>query len=373
MLVLIHEFGHFIVARRNGVEAEEFGLFFPPKIYGRVMGKGILKGYYSINLLPLGGFVRLKGEHSEEKTKGSFGSVGLKAKLKIIYAGVTLNILVAILLFMIVAWLGMPQLVDNQFKISSDKKVITNKLIVSFVEKDSPAEKAGLKNGDIIKAINAQPIEGDSPLRSITKSNAGKQVTIEYSRNGKNITTKANILTASEVESSQNTSSPKAYLGVATSSYKMVRSTWSAPIVAVGDTVQFSILTIKGIASALADLGKSIASIVTGNSSQAKQEASAAGENVSGPVGIYFILRQGSVLGLQFILFVIAIISLTLGLINALPIPALDGGRAFVILIYKALKKPLKPQTEDFIHGTGFALLMLLFVVITIVDIKRFF
>ena len=108
-------------------------------------------------------------------------------------------------------------------------------------------------------------------------------------------------------------------------------------------------------------------------SEEARQEASKAGENVSGPVGIFAILQQGTDLGYQFILFVVAVISLTLAIMNFLPIPALDGGRAFVMLLFKAMKKPLTPDLEARIHGTGFAALMILFVVITVVDIRRFY
>ena len=127
------------------------------------------------------------------------------------------------------------------------------------------------------------------------------------------------------------------------------------------------------LGSALVSLGKAVASAVTGHGKTAKQEASKASENVSGPVGIFAVLQQGSVLGYQFILFIVAIISLTLAIMNALPIPALDGGRAFVMLIFRALKKPLTEKTEEIIHGTGFVILILLFLVITVVDVKRFY
>lgn len=98
-----------------------------------------------------------------------------------------------------------------------------------------------------------------------------------------------------------------------------------------------------------------------------------ASEQVAGPVGIFVLLKDGSLLGYQFILMIIAIISLTLAIMNVLPIPALDGGRLFVTLLFRAVRKPLRPKVEEIIHGTGFALLMLLFILITVVDVKRFF
>jgi len=148
-------------------------------------------------------------------------------------------------------------------------------------------------------------------------------------------------------------------LGISPAEYTLRRSTWSAPIVAGGLIKQFTELTFKGLGSAVANVFRG--------------EGNKASEQVSGPVGIFFILKQGSLMGYQFILLIIAIISLTLAIMNVLPIPALDGGRLFVTLLYRAIRKPLTPRAEDLIHGTGFAALMLLFVLITVVDVKRFF
>src|SRR5690606_28379603 len=126
------------------------------------------------------------------------------------------------------------------------------------------------------------------------------------------------------------------------------RSTWSAPLVAVGTAGQFTWLTLNGIGIAIGD-------VFRGDSGKAAAQ-------VAGPVGIFVLLKDGSYLGVEFILMIIAVISLTLAIMNALPIPALDGGKLFVTLLFRALKKPLSPRTEDLIHGTGFVLLMALFV-----------
>jgi regulator of sigma E protease len=372
ILVIIHEYGHFLVAKRNGVEIEEFGVGFPPRLYGKTMGKGIFKGFYSINALPLGGFVKLKGEHDADTAKGTYGAAPLPAKIRIMLAGVAANFVVAIILFTIVAWIGMPQLVDNQFKIASDNKIVSSRVIAGYVVEGSPAENSGIKPGDIIKSINGQSINSSQVLRDATKSNAGKYVEIVYNREGQQKTARANLIPTSEVEASKKTDNPKGHLGVSTSEYKVARSTWSAPIVAVGSTLQFTGLTFKGLGNALASLGKATVNGIKGQEKAAKQEAAAAGENVSGPVGIYYILKQGTTLGFQFTLFVIALISLTLAIMNILPIPALDGGRVTVTLAFRAFKKPLTPRLEELIHGAGFAALMILFIVITVVDIKRF-
>lgn len=373
LLVVAHEYGHFLVAKKKGVEVEEFGVGFPPKMFGKKFGKGIFEGYYTLNWLPLGGFVRLKGEHDADKEKGSFGSVSTKAKLQIMLAGVAVNFVLALILFTVVAWVGMPKLIPDQFTVKSNEKIIRSDVLANYVDPGSPAEQSGLKSGDIIKSINGQQISSDTELMQATKANAGKEVNIDYIRKGNPANTKAQLLTSQEVEASRKTDNPKGYLGIVPREYKMAQYTWAAPIVSVGSSAQFTWLTLKAIGSALAALGKAFINAITLNGTTAKQEAAKAGENVSGPVGIFAILQQGSALGYQFILFVVALISLTLAIMNFLPIPALDGGRAFVMLVFRALKKPLTPKKEELIHGTGFAILMLLFVVITIVDIRRFY
>ena len=115
------------------------------------------------------------------------------------------------------------------------------------------------------------------------------------------------------------------------------------------------------------------AGFFTGNKEARQAGQQQAGDQVSGPVGIFKVLYEISAQGFGLVLFVIAVISLTLAIMNALPIPALDGGRLFVMLLFRGMKKPLHQKTEERIHGTGFAVLMLLFLVITVVDIKRFF
>ncbi|MEK7602659.1 MAG: site-2 protease family protein [Patescibacteria group bacterium] len=358
-LVIVHELGHFLVARRYGVEVEEFGLGFPPKAKSLGFKNGT---EYTLNWLPLGGFVRLKGEHDSAKGKGAYGSASLPNKMKIMVAGVAMNLLTAFFILTALSWIGTPQLVENQFNVQGDSRVVRRDVLVAYVEPDSPAEIAGLKIRDQLTSIGTveqgqSTIQSQEQLPDITKKYAGKTVIVQFRRQGiKELQkTELTLLSQGEIDTSN---SQKGYLGIAPNEYVLKRSTWSAPINAIGTIGQFTSLTLKG-------LGKALSSLVSGNASQAS-------EQVAGPVGIFVLISDGTGLGIEFILMIIAIISLTLAIMNVLPIPALDGGRLFVTLIFRVIKKPLKVGVEDRIHGTGFAILMLLFVVITFVDIRRF-
>ena len=357
-LVVVHEWGHFIAARRNGVEVEEFGIGFPPKVFGKKIKTKKSEFLFTINLLPLGGFVRLKGESDSDKRKGSFGVASLRTKVKIMTAGVVMNLLTALIIFTALAWIGIPKIVDNQFTVKSDTTLLqevknANSVIVADVGKDTPAEKAGIKKDDQILTIAGQSVTNSAEVGEIAKQNAGKEVPISVKRGEQTVSYKVTINAENKGQG---------YLGVSSVSgaegREVRRSTWSAPIVAVGLSAQFTELTFKGIGTIFSSLAK-------GDTQTAKDQ-------VSGPVGIAYILNEVSKIGFNFVLMVIGIISLTLAIMNILPIPALDGGRLFVTLLYKAIKRPLSKKREEFIHGTGFVVLMGLFVLITIVDVNRF-
>jgi regulator of sigma E protease len=359
-LVVIHEFGHFLAARRNGVDVEEFGIGFPPRAWAKKTKGGF---DFSINWLPLGGFVKMKGESDSAKEPGSLGAASTWSKSKIMLAGVLMNLLVAFGLLTILAWVGMPQLIDNQFTVKSDTKIAKNDVLVGYVEPKSPASKAGLMQRDKIVSLGAgskhEAVKSASELPGDTERFAGKEVTIQYQRNGKDHTTTAQLRTKADVDASKKTDNPKGYLGVSPTELTLKRSTWSAPIVGAGLIGQFTAATFQG-------LGTTISAVFQGDGHKAA-------EQVSGPVGIVVLLKDGSLLGYQFMLMIIAIISLTLAIMNVLPIPALDGGRLFMVLLSRLFGKQLSEQMEERIVGASFLFLMFLIVLITIVDVKRFF
>lgn len=352
-LVLVHEFGHFIAARRNGIDVEEFGLGFPPRAKVITKKKGTT---YTLNWLPLGGFVRLKGEHDADRQKGGFGAASLSAKVKVMTAGVGMNLLTAFVLFTILALVGIPKIIEHQFTINSDTKVSQQEVFVGAVEPDSPAQKAGLNTRSQIVSIGlpgqaAVAITGQDQLPKVTKQFAGQTVQVTVRTNNQTETKQVTLREAKDAD--------KGYLGIVPTEYVLQRSTWSAPIVAGGIMGQIVGSTFTGLWSAVNGL-------LHANVSQATSQ-------VSGPVGIVVIIKDNSFLGFQFILLMVAVISLSLAIMNILPIPALDGGRLFLILFYRLIRRPLTVEREDVINGVGFLALLVLIGLITFVDIKRNF
>ncbi|HJQ08944.1 MAG TPA: M50 family metallopeptidase [Candidatus Saccharimonadales bacterium] len=364
-LVVLHEFGHFIAARRNGVEVEEFGIGFPPRAWSRKTKRGFV---FSLNWLPIGGFVKLKGENDSATEKGSFGAASFSTKTKIMLAGVGMNLLAAFAIFTALAWIGMPQILDNQFSVKSDTKVVQRELLVGYVEPGSPADKGGLEPRDkLFGFIDASssfkqlgpdgrevltPFGSAAQLPSITKAHAGKPLTIVYERGGER--REANVVLRSHEEAKGS-----AYLGMSPAEFTITRATWSAPVQSVGLIGQITAATFKG-------LGTAISALFQGDTAKAS-------EQVSGPVGIVVALKDGSLLGLQFVLLIIGIISLSLAIMNVLPIPALDGGRFYVMLLSRLFGKRLSQDMEERIVGSSFIFLLILIVLITIVDVRRFF
>ena len=380
-LVVVHEWGHFIMARRNGVEVEEFSIFFPPRIYSRKTKAG---WKFSIGLLPLGGYVKLKGEHDTDTAAHSYGAASLLAKSKIMAAGVFMNLVTAYVLLVILALIGIPHLVKDQFTVASDTSYQSRaayQVHAGTIEKGSPADKAGIKTDDVIVGIGPfgkqEAVSTEDTLPKLTSKFAGQTVMVRFEHDGSTQTRQITLRSKDDIAAAKKQGKDVGYLGVSVyetqTSLTVTRSTWSAPIVAAGLIKQYTVLTFQGLGKALAGLGGTIAGGLTGNKAARQAAQTEASSQVSGPVGIFFVFKYGAELGYKFILLVVAIISLTLAIMNILPIPALDGGRLWITLFTRAIKKPLSPQREEVVNGAGFMALMALIVLITIVDVKRFF
>lgn len=362
LLVVVHEYGHFLVAKRNGVEVEEFGIGFPPKIVGKKLGKGIFESYYTLNWLPLGGFVRLKGEHDADKEKGSYGGASLWAKTRIILAGVFMNFLIALLLFTVLAYAGMPRLIENQYDTGSNKTVLRDQVAVAEVVDGTPSANAGLQVGDSILSLGGQEVTSSEQLFEVTEELAGQTVEVVYVQDGQQFTEQTTL---------NESGSENGYFGVGPADIEVVRySGLDGLRVGWGTTMQITELTYKGLGSLFANLFTA--------------QFSEAADTVSGPVGVVVILNNVSAFGFAFMVYFIAVISLTLAIMNSLPIPALDGGRLFVTYLFtfagwvrykftNTRKQLLTPELEERIHGTGFVVLMGLILLISIVDVNRFF
>ena len=366
LLIILHEYGHFLVAKRNQVEVEEFGLGFPPRLIGRRFGKGIWHSHYSLNLLPLGGFVRLKGENDGATGKGTYGNCSLYVKTKIILAGIAVNFLIAVVLFTILAWIGIPKLLpalpnfpDEQFSLAADTHIVEEKTLITYVFEDSPADTAGIQAGDSLVAFTTAdeqrlPIISTDTLSEQTIALAGQAVVVEGLRDNQLQTWSVQLQTLAEAEASQT-----GRLGVQTADFIIQRNTWSAPITGVALGIQYTKVTLQG-------LWQAISALFVGDTEVAK-------ESVTGPVGVFFILQASADQGIRLVLMVIALISLTLAIINLLPIPALDGGRlALTILFRKILKRPLTKKVEERIIGISMLGLLALMILVTVADVQRF-
>lgn len=399
-LVTAHEFGHFIMARRNGVKVLEFGIGFPPraiawvkdpktKKWKRIPRKDWKKPQddliFSLNWLPIGGFCQMDGESAEDERKGTFGKASFWAKTKILFGGVMMNWLVAIIIFTILAWTGMPEFLDNQFTIPSDTRTVSTPVQIAEVAEDSPADKAGLKANDYIVSIDGMEMIHASEITDYNEEHAGNEVVYrirrEYDTHCSDDCPECDCISNHKVEEQDykitlNTAESEYLLGVTMkTSQALSYSTWSAPIVGVGLTAQLTGETFKGVGIMLWNLISGIGSQFSFDASvrETGQAAiSSVGDSVSGPVGIIGVLFPAfTSAGPTNLAFLGALISVSLACMNVLPIPALDGGRWLLIAIFKARKKKLDKATEERIVSRAFMVLLALIFIVTILDIIR--
>jgi regulator of sigma E protease len=363
-LVVVHELGHAIVAKRNGVVVEEFGIGFPPRAWSRKLKNGVL---FSLNWLPLGGFVKLQGEHDAANHKGDYGAATFWQKTKILLAGVVINWLTAAVLLSILAVTGLPKILPDQFVVASDTSSVTQAVEITALTPGYPAEKAGLKQGDKVLRFNGNEVPSAQSLIDQTKANRSKTVELVYSRDG--------VESTVDVTLKSDTTGP--VFGAGLAQRELTKATWSAPIVGVVTTGQFTWATLQGLGNLVGNLVSGIALQLSPN--QATRDTGSnnlkqVSESVAGPVGILgTIFPQAEKAGPTQLIFLTAVISLTLAVMNALPIPALDGGRWFVMVLFRLAKRPLTKDREEKIQTVGFMVLMGLVLLVTIGDVTKLF
>lgn len=388
LLVLVHEYGHFRAARRNGVRVNEFGIGFPPRAIGWIKKNGkwvkLPKSEYdkpqkslilSINWLPIGGFCAMDGESDADTKKGTFGAASFWAKTKILFAGVTMNWLVAFIILTILAWTGMPHFLNNQFTVDTDDHVNIQAVTISTILADSPAQAAGLQPEDQITAVTAEnktvTITSADDVVAFNNQYAGQTVVYTISRSAQNGTI--------EIPVKLNTTEAEYLLGVTMSQagQTLHYATWSAPIVGAATTIQLTGETFRGLGEMLWNLGSGIFSQFSFNDQtreEGRENIGKVGDSVSGPVGIIgMIFPAFTSAGPTNLAFLAALISVSLACMNVLPIPALDGGRWLLMAIFRLRRKKLTQETEARIVSRAFLILIALIVLITILDITRFF
>lgn len=344
LLVFVHELGHFVVAKRSGMEVQEFGFGFPPRMFGIRRGETT----YSINWIPLGGFVKIVGEEGHSDNPRAFANKSFGARLATLLAGVSMNFLLGwFLIFLGFAAIGTPtDLDDNPYLARA--KIRNEQLAIISVQSNSPAEQAGFKPGDTILSVDGKKFSTVQELVDYTKSRAGQPVDYEFKR-GSEVFSKQVVPRVNPAEGEGAVGFAPAKIGIVT------YSPWMA--------LKLSLIAFTGkVVAIFSAFGMLISSLVgTGRLI----------EGLSGPVGIAVLTRDFTRLGIIYLLQFTATLSINLAVINAFPFPALDGGRVLFLLIEKIRgKKSIK--WEQIANLVGFALLILLMVAVTFRDVGRF-
>jgi regulator of sigma E protease len=360
VLVLIHEAGHFLAARLFKVKAEEFGYGFPPRIFGfvKVDGKWKFVGrkdeekykntIWSVNWLPFGGFVRIKGENPDDgmNDPDSFHTVAIWKRVIILAAGVTMNWFLAFAIFTSIFLIGAPAILED---LPKGAVIHDQSITVTQVLKDKPAEKADLRPGDQVVSIAGQvPVDYADAVRLIGEQGESPFVmTIKRDDQEKNLDLNPQYI--QEIE--------KSGIGVAMADVGIVKFAWYQAIWQGGvATYTYTKLILFAFAGIIKD-------IVTFNG---------VSEDVAGPVGIAVLTGQFAKQGIVPLLQFTAILSINLAVINFLPIPALDGGRVVFLLIEKVRRKALRPKLEAMIHQIAFLSLILLIILVTFRDLAKY-
>jgi len=378
LVVLAHEWGHFITARKSGMKVYEFGFGFPPRAIGfyrdpktkkivwvrggkkkdlqnTVGGDGDRNEeefpamVWSLNWLPLGGFCKIKGENGEQGNEpDSFGFQKAWKKVVVLAAGVTMNVVLAGILLSIGFMIGLPA----DLSVGVDSKAIVledSAVMVQMVDADSPADIAGLKYGDKILSVGEVEVHKVEDLLNYLQDNknntAEKQVTVL--REGEELSL---VMKTAEIKSGEDY--PR--FGFAPADIGIVRYPWYIALYKGFVAAGIGVINILVLFYVL------IKNLIIGNG---------LAFSVSGPVGIAVMVGDSARLGFSYLIRTSAMISLSLAVINILPIPALDGGRILFILIEKIFRKPVPMKYEQAAHTIGFLLLMALVVVVTFRDV----
>lgn len=344
VLVLVHELGHFIAAKKLGIKVEEFGFGLPPRILGKRKGETI----YSLNWLPIGGFVKLYGEErEEEKTKDAnraFYARPVWQRTVVLLAGVVMNFLFGIFIV--------------SFLFTQGVMVSVDRVHIEKVIAGSPAEAAGLREKDVIKKLKTLKklkieeieIKKGEQLTKFTKEHLGEEIILTIVRDGKE--QEIAIIPRKDYPADQGP------MGIVITNFEEKKySLLQAPILGTKEAFILSWELTKGI-------GKTLWKLIS------LQPVS---KDVAGPIGIAQLTGQAVKFGKLAVLELLGLLSLNLAIVNILPFPALDGGRLLFVVIEGATGKKIRTRWERYIHQAGMVLLLALMVLVTLNDLIRIF
>lgn len=331
--VLVHEFGHFIFAKKAGVHVYEFSIGMGPRLLK--FNRKNDETEYSIRLFPIGGYVQMAGESNDDEAKVSkeklMQNKSWPQKFMIVIAGIMFNFILAIIILIFIALFnGAP----------------SNKVYVGSVDANFPAYEAGLKEGDEIIALNGKKISSTEILTLQLEVNKGK---------------KATFTVKSDNETKEVSIEPKLVEEDGVSSYKYGFGLASKVEKGLFNAIKYAFTkTFNLIYQMVYIIGYLFIGKLSLNS-------------LSGPVGIYEVVGQTAKTGMTNLVYLLAFISINVGFMNLLPIPAFDGGRLLFLIIEKIKGSPVDTKIENIVHSIGFVLLMILMVVITYNDLLRVF
>jgi regulator of sigma E protease len=320
MVILFHEFGHFIIAKSVGVKVNEFSIGMGPKIFQKQKGET----KYSVRALPIGGYVSMEGEDENSDDPRSFNKVPAISRIAVVVAGATMNFILAIIVLSIVSFnVGMPT------------------TIVLETLDDSPAKSAGIQREDrIVKINNIEMKNWDSIVNEINNSSPDEDMKVTVLRNGdiKDFTLKPEVSNDNRV-----------IIGIVPTTEKTFISAIKGGLQKTGSMLMLMFDFIKMVFS-----GK------------------VSTKDLSGPVGVIYTIGEAAKYGFTNLLYLMGFISINLGFFNLLPLPALDGSRIVFLFLEIIRGKAIDPDKEGFIHFIGFVLLILLMLTVTYSDIIRF-
>jgi len=342
LIAIVHEYGHFVTARKSGIGVDEFGLGFPPRLWA----KKIRGTEYSINLLPIGGFVRLHGEQSTDgkPDEKSFAQARVGRKLLVLVAGVVMNVILAWVLMAIVMGIGTRVASSD---IPADRHVqASNPQVLIYTNSGTAAAKAGITNGDRLMSINGQLFTSTENLITYLQKNKYPTLDVVVEHQGQIINYKI----------SPDTANNTTRYGIGIEETTVVKYAWYiAPWYSLKYLGYATSQTFIG-------LGQLVAGLFHGQVS----------DNVTGPVGIAVLTSEVRKFGLVSLMQFTAMLSLGFAVLNIVPFPALDGGRAAIVIGEAIAKRKMKYEMENAIHTVGFLLLIGLAIFLSVRDVARY-